>query len=534
MDKKVLVCSEAHYLNTGYGVMYKQILDRLHRDGYQVAEHATYGKISHLKEHKIPWKFYPNEPEDNSSEHARYKSNDIYQFGLFRFDKVVLHFKPDVVFGCRDIWMDEHIVQSPLSKYYTSILAPPIDSSPQPANFLESYKAANYLMPISRWGVEVMKKELGSKNISLSGFGVDLEVFKPMDRKELRKKWGLNENATIFGTVMRNQPRKLFPALIKTFAEYLDRNPEKRTNSYLYLHAAYPDKRGWNLSELITEFGIHSNVICTYCCHLCGNKFIRQWSDSKTGCNNCGKVSSFHPNVLVGLSREELAEVYNLMDLYIQYSEKEGGGFPIVEAAACGIPVCAPDCTAMKSAVENLDIFPIKHIMRRSFSDQSDICTPLDDSLLSIMESGFTNDGMLSDEEYKEQLRDLACRFYNWEDVYQNIKLVIDRSPNANWDTHSYIKEVPNNFTMPSNECFVRYLQEQVDIYGNSISPKKLLDIQRDMFYGYHIQTESVKVTEKTKQALIESTRNRMLREYWCESVRQGFLQLEQEPFLCL
>ena len=536
MSKRILVCSEAHYLNTGYGVMYKQILDRLYRDGYEVAEHATYGRISHLKDHKIPWKFYPNEPEGDDPEHSNYKSNILYQFGLYRFDKVVLHFKPDIVFGCRDIWMDEHIVNAPLSKYYTSILAPPIDSTPQPVNYLASYNKADYLMPLSNWGVEVMKKEISKQNISLLGFGVDLDVFKPMDKVEIRKKWGLNPDAQIFGTVMRNQARKLYPALIKTFSRFLDENPSKRKNTYLYLHAAYPDKRGWNLSELITEYGIHSNVICTYCCSVCNHKFIRQWSDAKTTCNNCGSIAGFHPNVLVGLSREELAEVYNIMDFYIQYSEKEGGGFPIVEAAACGVYTCAPPYTAMKSAVENLDIFGLDYIVRRSFNDQSDICTPDDTHLLHLMES-YKEDhhrNYLTESEYKKHIRKLAEKHYNWEDVYQRLKFVIDNSKPKNWNEPAKINQVPNDFVVPTNEHFLRYLQQEVDIYGTAIPQKRLLDIQRDLFYGYEVKQEPEIITDKTKKAIIEATHTRMLREFWCESVRQGKTELKQEPFLCL
>ena len=45
MKKKILFCSEASYLNTGYATYSREIIRRLHASGkYEVAEFASYGK----------------------------------------------------------------------------------------------------------------------------------------------------------------------------------------------------------------------------------------------------------------------------------------------------------------------------------------------------------------------------------------------------------------------------------------------------------------------------------------------------------
>jgi glycosyltransferase involved in cell wall biosynthesis len=49
-----------------------------------------------------------------------------------------------------------------------------------------------------------------------------------------------------------------------------------------------------------------------------------------------------------GLSREELAELYNMFDLYACPSTAEGFGIPLVEAQACGVPVVATKFSAME------------------------------------------------------------------------------------------------------------------------------------------------------------------------------------------
>jgi glycosyltransferase involved in cell wall biosynthesis len=49
------------------------------------------------------------------------------------------------------------------------------------------------------------------------------------------------------------------------------------------------------------------------------------------------------------ISEEELASIYNLFDLYIQYANSEGFGMPQLEAAQCGALVASVDYSAMSS-----------------------------------------------------------------------------------------------------------------------------------------------------------------------------------------
>jgi hypothetical protein len=49
----------------------------------------------------------------------------------------------------------------------------------------------------------------------------------------------------------------------------------------------------------------------------------------------------------------------NCFDLYTQYANCEGFGLPQVEAAACGVPVCGTDYSAMESVLRKLEGFTI-------------------------------------------------------------------------------------------------------------------------------------------------------------------------------
>ena len=62
-----------------------------------------------------------------------------------------------------------------------------------------------------------------------------------------------------------------------------------------------------------------------------------------------GKWGSTLSNVKNGVSYEDLSSIVNLFDLYTQYANCEGFGLPYVEAAACGVPVCGTDYSAMES-----------------------------------------------------------------------------------------------------------------------------------------------------------------------------------------
>ena len=73
-----------------------------------------------------------------------------------------------------------------------------------------------------------------------------------------------------------------------------------------------------------------------------------------------GRFGATLSNVKNGLSYEELSSVVNCFDLFTQYANCEGFGLPQVEAAACGVPVCGTDYSAMESVLRKLGGYPIK------------------------------------------------------------------------------------------------------------------------------------------------------------------------------
>lgn len=351
--KRILFCSEASFLNTGYANYSRRMLEYLYKTGkYELAELAAYGDRNDPKGLNLPWKYYGVQP-DSEEEIERYNSDSIHAFGSYIFEHVCLDFLPDIVFDIRDYWMCSFIESSPFRKYYKFALMPTVDAYPQARHWIDMYKNTDLVFSYSEWSGEVLNKQSnGTINyVGTASPSVD-DIFCPMSQQIARSRLGIDQNIKIVGTVMRNQRRKLFPDLFRAFRIFLD-NVENANNYFLYCHTGYPDL-GWDIPELLQEHKIASNVLFNYKCLHTGRMFASIYKGVKTISPDTNKLSGQLCGVKNGASLEDLVNIYNSMDLYIQYANSEGFGIPLVEAAACGIPICAIDYSAMSSILNNL------------------------------------------------------------------------------------------------------------------------------------------------------------------------------------
>jgi len=324
----VLWVSEASFLNTGFSTLSKGLMERIFPTfNYHLYEYGSYAKTSDPRGKKLSWPFFGSIPEndDVNANHA-YRSSPYGQFGETLFEQVCLQTLPDIVVLSRDYWMDTCFLKSPYRNNFKVIWMPTVDGAPQKAEWIDDYKRnVDLLLTYSQYGKDTLENH--DPNIKVSGIGrpgVDHEVFKPMDKKAIRHKHGIPQDAMIINTTMRNQKRKLFPDLIEMFSDYIkyciDRNDlYKANNTYLYLHTSYPDV-GFDIPRHIMQNGIGHRVIMTYYCSSCKNYMISHFSGEMTTCSHCGSNRCHMPNTGNGVDRDQLCEIYNLSDLYIQYS----------------------------------------------------------------------------------------------------------------------------------------------------------------------------------------------------------------------
>jgi len=356
--KRILFCSEATFLNTGYATYTREILNYLHGTGkYEIAEMASYGTRNDPRAANIPWKFYGVMPPDDASDEEKraYSSNPTHQFGEWCFEHVCLDFMPDVVCDIRDFWMLDFAERSPYRPLFKWAIMPTVDARPQARQWMGTYDGADAVLTYSEWAGQVLLDQgLNPNKYHGAAPPSAHPAYAPVENKSNHKiQWGLDPECRIVGTVMRNQRRKLFPDLFEAFRLFLDKQTDGK-KYYLYCHTSYPDL-GWNIPELLLQNDLGSHVLFTYICPETKKPFPSLFKGAVAQSPFTGKWGATLSNVKNGASYEDLSSIINLFDLYTQYANCEGFGLPYVEAAACGIPVCGTDYSAMESEMRKLN-----------------------------------------------------------------------------------------------------------------------------------------------------------------------------------
>ena len=121
------------------------------------------------------------------------------------------------------------------------------------------------------------------------------------------------------------------PNLLEGYALWKRSNPQIK-NTFLLLHTHWSE--GWNIYKLAQEYQIDPReILTTYICKNCGNYEIKNFHGQDVNCRFCGsEKSQITTNVGLGVSEEQLNEVYNLMDVYCHPFTSGGQEIPIQEA----------------------------------------------------------------------------------------------------------------------------------------------------------------------------------------------------------
>lgn len=474
--RRILFCGESSWLSTGFATYNREILQRLYKTGkYTIAEMGSYGSENMPQANELPWKFYGVLPK-NKKEKEMYDSSPVNAFGQYKIDAVVADFQPDIVFDARDPWMTQHLQSSKFRNCYKLILMPTVDSAPQRKDWIKGlFDKADSLLTYSRYGKKVLN-QAGLEVDAVPSPGVHLEKFKPLDRETVRDKYQIKPSLLIIGTVMRNQKRKLFPELFEVYSNLRNKYRMTKRNkedgkvvrifhSALLCHTSWPDN-GWNIPELLDRYGLSRHVIFTYKCEGCTSVF-HSWfipCDDKGNavCRICGKKEAHMPNTHSGVTEEQLIEIYNLMDIYVQPAICEGWGLPIMEAKACGVPGLYQDYSAMEDHVQNGGGLPIKigrfyteaeTMAIRSLPDNADFLKKLETLCLDARKR----------KNLAKDARKCVVKIHNWQLSADKIDKILcelelhDRD--LTWDRKPRFKHLttehpPANY---SNEDFVHW-----------------------------------------------------------------------------
>lgn len=498
---RILWVGEATFFNTGYSVYGHELLRRLYDTGkYEIAELGCYADWTLPDKYKLPWTFYANvpvrnhnHPAYNAEAHSIYGSQNTYEFGEWRFEDVCLDFRPDIVMDIRDHWMNEFISRSPFRPFFHWAIMPTVDSAPQQEQWLATYMGADTVTAYSEFGRDCLEGESNGaiKIAALTPPGADASAFKPVHDKEAHKaKSGIEEGSTIVGTVMRNQSRKLYPDLFKAFAMFLKKHPKIAEKTFLYAHTAYPDI-GWDIPLLLRENDIGHKVLFTYICQdgNCRHVFPAFFQGARTVCPRCHKRTGKTPTTTVGVNNKELASIYNLFDVYVQYSVCEGFGMPQVEAAYCGVPVMAVNYSAMESIVKNIGGIPIDvERFYRDVNTQQWRALPSNEDFVDKLAKFLSKPSMVRRRKGHESYRG-CLKHYNfditasrWEEILDKIEL---RDTIDTWDSPPRIRTPHTDFPRDATpEQLVQW--GIINTWGEAdkLNSYTALRMLRDLQYG--------------------------------------------------
>lgn len=490
--KKILFCSEASWLSTGYSVYTKEVMSRLNQiDDFQIAELACYASSDDPNINKAGWKIYPNKPQKTDPSYQSYKQNPTAQFGDQTFNHVMLDFQPDIVMDIRDWWMCEFEQRSPFRDFFHWALMPTVDAEPQANQWINTYESADSIFTYSEFGRDVLLSQCKNiKFIDVASPAASNSFFKIKDKDSHKSNMGISPNSKIIGTVMRNQKRKLYPDLLSSFRKLLDITQDN--NLFLYCHTYYPDV-GWEIPQLIQDNELSSRILLTYKCRTCNSISADFFQNSIQFCNKCKNYTNQIVGIHNAITEEELNNIYNVFDIYVQYANSEGFGMPQLEAAYCGLPIVAVNYSAMQSVLENIKGFPINSIAfsfecetgcKRAIPNNQQLIDTLF-KLVSMNKNDLENVGTSIQTNAKSK--------YNWDDTankwIKRFKQIELKDLNQTWYSPSRIKNPAKdtpNLTTPfdkTNFIFNNILCKPEWI-GNFLWKKVL----KDLTFGYRCE----------------------------------------------
>ncbi len=506
---KVLFCGEASFLKTGYASYYRELIKRLNNNpSLYIAELACYGSINDSRDTNINWRYYANAVPPNDPRFSQYMSSTDNSFGRWRFEKVLIDFKPDVVIDIRDYWMNQYQAFSPLREYFNWTVMPTIDSAPQQDLWMSTYLTADAIFTYSDWARDIINQQTSNKikYIDTTSPGVDTDIFCMKNQQACRSSLLIPNDSIIIGSVMRNQKRKLIPELIQSVRKVIDSYESSgKTNKkiFLYLHTSYPDYMCWEIPKLLKENRMLNRALFTYHCKDCKKVFSDVYSGPARQCVNCNSANAVLPSASDGVSDEDLSTVYNCFDMYVQYSICEGFGVPQIEAGACGVPVATVNYSAMEDLVNKIDAYPIKIGTRfKEMETQAIRVYPDNDDLINIIEKYLNLPDPIKVQK-KIKTRKLTEQHFNWENIVKKWEKYFDALIQSNsfgkWDTITKAKLIPSinkdiifSDKIPNIEK-LSYISNIIKHPAFSMNSTFMLDILDRLDNGFYFENQKAK-----------------------------------------
>lgn len=302
-DIKVLWHSVAPFVRSGYGNVTRYVTSGVKRAGYDIIVSAYYGVEPGgiIQVNGVPV-VASKRGAFGEIDYKYYFQSTGRNFGVLMTDFWAFGWFPKIPMSCS---------------------SSPLDHEDYPPELQEYIKSYDYIVTLSKWTQSELAK-FGCKSTFIP-HGINLDVFKPIDKVKARQICGLPQDKYIQLTVAANsdkETRKSWYENLDAIKLFLDNNPDVKDFMAVF-HTNPVDNRGVNL----------------------------QLAVKKRGLENVVKLENpFQSNT--GILDEEMSILYNSGDVMCCPSKREGFGMCFYEAMACGVPCIGHDFSAMPEAIK--------------------------------------------------------------------------------------------------------------------------------------------------------------------------------------
>jgi len=192
------------------------------------------------------------------------------------------------------------------------------------------------VVPTSKWLFRRLRAD-GLKNITEPVYlGVDTSVYYPIvglkdsageliTKERLHRSLGFPPDSFLISIIQMNQLfRKPYEAQLDGISTFREWNPDAKVG--VYIHAMPRTRNGWNLPDLVNEFGL---------------------TDVTRFANSYRMMLG-----IKGYNELHMAKIYSASDVILQATCGEATGLPVIESMACGVPVVATDFVGLSEMLE--------------------------------------------------------------------------------------------------------------------------------------------------------------------------------------
>lgn len=290
--------SNAPFSKSGYGTFTRDIALRLHKDGWPLSLIAWAGLAGgNITYEGIPC--YPQMAHPFGSDALAYHGK---------------HFQANVSFAMQDI---QTLDPNDLSQVKTWIPYLPIDRDPIPQNVINNLRFAYKIITFSQFGHDALQR--AGYASTLIPEGVDMSIFKPLDKMKTRKEANIPQDKFVVGMIGANKDaisRKGWQEALDAFKLFHDAHPE----SIFFYETNQPG--GFDIQGYAAHLGLETVVVT--------------------------------PDIYMAIYHTDsdiINKYLNCFDVTLHPSSTEGFGLVIAESQSAGTPVIVNNTTSMPELI---------------------------------------------------------------------------------------------------------------------------------------------------------------------------------------